>query len=209
MRERYLKQIRSKMFINDLVNGFEKWSFYPFFRSAKTRITVGENIKDDPCGVGAGVGKLFELIIEEVCEKWKIPIKKIQTKTYDIIIDETPFEIKTTRIKPNGLIEFIGSGVKGEGHKKCGNYILIASDYNKDKIIKCEGLNKNLINKIFYSVNIGIIKTEHWVDGSGKTFTLKIPNSKIKRIQNSIIIGSAIKGKRKNNLTFLAESYKE
>jgi len=206
MLKKYLRQIKSKEFINKLILNFEKHSYKVFWEFSDTKNqNVGEYIKDDPCGIGAAIGKLFERIFKLTCDDFKIPCKRINAKDADFLIDETRFEIKTAR-DVNGLY-FMGSGVKNQGHKKCGNYILIGYKFDNNKIVSHKSLNRKLFINLFYSVSVNIIKTRHWVNTSGKTFILRFPNNIFNRINKNIILGSVTKGKGELKiLKFLPES---
>lgn len=186
---RYLKQIRSQGFIRELILSFEKHSskvFWDFSSGA----TVDDYFIGDPSGAGSSVGSLFEEVFKIVCDRFRIPCEKINKKDADFTIGGTRFEMKTTRTKKNGEIAFIGSGVKGQGHKKCGNYILISYKMDWNKIVTSKSKNKGLITELFYSINSGIITTEDWGECRGKSFKLNVPLCKFNRLQKQIQYGN-------------------
>jgi len=190
IEEKYLKKMESGAFMADLIETFEKLSFYPLWFSSITKSTVAECLKEDPSGVGASIGKMFEYVFLKVCKKHRVPCQMIQEHDADFLIGEnTRFEMKTTKDGPAG-VQFKGTGTTGGNHKKCGNYIFIGYKLNGEKIVSKNTANKGLVDGLFYSVNSGVIETEDWINTEGKTFILKIPNKKYDKLSKALVHGS-------------------
>lgn len=194
MKQYYLSRISSQSFMSELIETFERLSFYPLWFSSITGSNVGQSIIDDPSGIGAGIGKMFEYVFYEVCKSRKIPCSIIQRHDSDLMIGKTKFEMKTTRQNRNDGLSFCGTGTTGGEHKKCGNYILIGYKLNENKVITRTSKNKGLVREFFYSVNQRVIKTDDWVNTEGKTFKLKIPKSKFNRLKKQFTCGTISEG---------------
>lgn len=189
MKQYYLSRISSQSFMSELIETFERLSFYPLWFSSITGSNVGQCVIDDPSGIGAGIGKMFEYVFYEVCRNRKIPCKIIQRNDSDLIIGRTRFEMKTARQNGDHGLTFSGTGETGGEHKKCGNYILIGYKLSENKVVTKTSKNKGIIREFFYSVNRGVIKTEDWINTGGKTFKLNIPNSKFNKIRKQFTCG--------------------
>ena len=182
------KILKSQEFLNELNKHVSEYAFQEFYIDCwSKKITIKDfinlNKQEHSVIVGVKFGNIFQNALKNALKE--IMSNEITDSEKDLELFDVPFELKTVREELN---------FQGATHsfRKCDNYILLMYVFDDNKIMS--NINDVLISGICISVSTNMITKSNWhgvASEKNSRTTLKLPNSIISDVKESLVYGKA------------------
>lgn len=207
MKIETFEKLKSPHFLRNLIERTENSITKSFWRLCEKKLSLREyiNSTNDKKSTLIRNNKVSVIIgneiEEELCPLLKsmnIVSEHVDNEIGDFLIENTMWELKTSKEKTNG------KGIKtlqGSTHSgsKCDNYIFIRYGINIDKILKWKDKPNNIIDRLHFSVHRNVVKKEYWIGkhtNKNSRTTLKVPIGVYEDFSKGLVFGEIKPGRK-------------